>query len=250
MGDDRAIAIASTSIIPVDHPRNIRSRPILRGFLAALVVGVASLSASTNPAGATEVAQPLFWKVSTHSSPAGPVNGRVVAATRSGEASGFMVLRRTERDGTKWLLVRIGKRPNDRAAWISAEKVLLAQVKVRIIISVRARTMALYIGGKRVWGTSVVVGKPSTPTPLGLFAVHDYYRVRDEMRPWIVETTAHSEALRTFLGGPARVAIHGRHGQLRVPWGSAASNGCIRAPDWALRSIRKRAPIGTPIEVN
>jgi len=160
-----------------------------------------------------------------------------------------MVLRHAERDGSKWLLIRIGKRPNDRAAWVSAEKVHLARIKIRIIISVRARTMTLFMGGRRAWVASVVVGKASTPTPRGLFAVHDFYRVRDEMRPWIVETTAHSEALRTFQGGPARVAIHGRHGQLRVPWGSAASNGCVRAPDWALRSIRKRAPVGTPIEI-
>lgn len=160
-----------------------------------------------------------------------------------------MVLDKADKNGRQWLLVRIGKRPNDRSAWVPADKVDLRQIHVRLIISVEKRKMTMFSFGRKAWVASVIVGKPSTPTPLGLFAVHDFYRVKDDLRPWVVETTAHSEVLRSFLGGPARVAIHGRHGQLRVPWGTAASNGCVRAPDWALRSIRKRAPIGTPIEV-
>ncbi|MEX0621048.1 MAG: L,D-transpeptidase, partial [Solirubrobacterales bacterium] len=142
-----------------------------------------------------------------------------------------------------WLQIRIGERPNNRAAWVPTEKVLLETIDLKIIISVGNRTMTMFRNGKKAWKPKVVVGKQSTPTPRGLFAVHDFYRATNDLRPWIVETTAHSEVLRTFEGGPGRVAIHGRHGKLRVPWGSAASNGCIRTPDWALRWIRRRAPV-------
>jgi lipoprotein-anchoring transpeptidase ErfK/SrfK len=219
------------------------------GLLAGILLVLTGVSASPGAAAAAEIARPLFWKTGTHISPGGATNGLIMASTRSGEPSGFMVLRQVEIGGIGWLLIRIGRRPNNRVAWVPSEKFLVSQIDSKIIISVRARTMTMFSGGRKAWVSPVVVGKSSTPTPLGLFAVHDFYRVKDDLRPGIIETTAHSEALRTFLGGPARVAIHGRHGQLRVPWGSAVSNGCIRAPDWALRSIRKRAPVGTPIEI-
>lgn len=226
-----------------------RIHPIVSGLLVSLALALFCLSAGALPAGAAKIVRPLLWKTTTHTSPAGPANGKITALTRSGMTSGFMVLQRTEAEAGQWLLIRIGERPNHRSAWVPADTVRSIRAKTRIVISIANRKMFLIIGGKKAWAAPVVVGKASTPTPRGLFAVHDFYRVKDEMRPWIIETTAHSEALRTFLGGPARVAIHGRRGQLRVPWGSAASNGCIRAPGWALHSIKKRAPVGTPIQV-
>lgn len=216
--------------------------------ITALLASAACLVASST-AQAAEIASPLFWKTAVRSKPDGPAVSRIFAATRSGEHNGFLVLDGREVEGKRWLAVRIGKRPNDRIGWVPARRFEVVPAESRLVISVPERTMTLYLGEKRAWRTLVVVGKPSTPTPRGLFAVHDFYRVDDDLRPWIVETTAHSEVLKRFLGGPARVAIHGRHGALRVPWGIAASNGCIRTPDWALRSIRKHLIPGSPIEI-
>ncbi|MFM9053367.1 MAG: L,D-transpeptidase, partial [Solirubrobacterales bacterium] len=139
--------------------------------------------------------------------------------------------------------------PHDKVGWIQENRAYTVDARYRIRISLANRTLALYRDGERVWKATVIVGAVATPTPEGLFAVHDFYRVFDDLRPWVIETTAHSEVHQTYLGGPARVAIHGRHGALEVPWGIRASNGCIRTPNWALRSLRRLVPVGTPIRV-
>ena len=216
--------------------------------ITALLVAVAFL-VNGAAASASEIARPLFWKTAVRTGPAGPVEGRILAAARSGGPSGFLVLNSRELNGRQWLALRIGRRPNDRVGWVPAERFEVTPAGGRLSISVAKRRMTLFLDEKRVWSVRVIVGKPATPTPRGLFAVHDFYRVSDDLRPWVVELTAHSEVLKRFLGGPARVAIHGRHGALRAPWGAAVSNGCIRSPDWALRSIRKHLEPGSPIEI-
>ena len=216
--------------------------------ITAILVTLASLWTGS-AASAAEIARPLFWKTTVSARPDGPGDGRILAAARSGGPSGFLVLKRRDVAGEEWLALRIGRRPNDRVGWVRADRFETSPANNRLLVSVSKRTMTLFLSGRRAWTVRVVVGKPSTPTPRGLFAIHDYYRVRDDLRPWVVELTAHSEVLERFLGGPARVALHGRHGALRAPWGTAVSNGCIRSPDWALRSIRKHMPPGSPVEV-
>lgn len=216
--------------------------------IAAVVVAVTSF-ALVGAASAAEIARPISYKIPYSGKPNGPAVGRISAETRGGREAGYLILGEKVRKGETWVAIRIGKRPNDRVGWVGAKDIARIDARYKVQISLEARTMALFKGGKRAWITRVVIGSPATPTPRGLFAIHDLYRVHDELRPWQIELTAHSEVHKTFQGGPGRVAIHGRHGSLAAPWGSRASNGCIRGPDWALRSIRRLAPIGTPVVV-
>ena len=97
-----------------------------------------------------------------------------------------------------------------------------------------------------------VVGKPSTPTPRGLFAVDERIRqpAGSELGPWALFLTAHSRVLRNYGGGPGRVAIHGRSGPLlAAPLGTAASHGCIRVDDRRVRWLDRVAVEGTPVLV-
>lgn len=222
--------------------------PMTLRTVTAMLVSIASLGLATS-ASAAEIARPLFWKTTVRAAPDGPNAGRILAASRSGGPSGFLVVETKEVGSVEWLALRIGKRPNDRIGWVRSDRFEVVPAPGKVVISVARRTMSLFLDDRRVWTTRVIVGKPSTPTPRGLFGIHDYYRVNDDLRPWVIETTAHSEVLMTFLGGPGRVAIHGRHGALKAPWGTAVSNGCIRSPDWALRSIRKHLPPGSPVRV-
>jgi lipoprotein-anchoring transpeptidase ErfK/SrfK len=98
-----------------------------------------------------------------------------------------------------------------------------------------------------------VVGKPSTPTPRGLFAV--YERVRQspgsELGPWVLQLTAHSNTLMNYGGGPGRVAMHGRSGPLLAdPLGSARSHGCVRMQNRIVSWLAARARPGTPVEIH
>ena len=216
--------------------------------IAVAVAAVASL-ALAGTAAAAEIARPLLYSIPYSAKPAGPKVGTILAETRGGREAGYLILEERVRRGGTWIAIRVGKRPNDRVGWIEAEDIDRIDARFKIHVSLRARTMALFREEKRVWVTRVVIGNPATPTPKGLFAIHDFYRVHNELRPWQIDLTAHSEVHKTFQGGPGRVALHGRHGSLTVPWGTRASNGCIRSPNWALRSIRKLAPVGTPVVV-
>ena len=208
----------------------------------ALLVGAAHASA-------WEIVRPVKLKVPYSAEPGGEMVGKVSAETRGGEVAGFLLLEKRRIEGIDWFGVRIGQRPNDNVGWIRASQAYRVDARYQVHISLERRMLALFRDRDLVWKVRVVVGAPATPTPKGLFAVHDFYRVSDDLRPWVIEMTAHSEVHETYLGGPGRVAFHGRHGSLRVPWGARASNGCIRSPDWALRSIRRLAPVGTPVVV-
>jgi len=139
-------------------------------------------------------------------------------------------------------------------AWATAEQRLLrlAETPWRLVIDRAARRASAYRAGRRVRSWRIVVGKPGTPTPRGLYAV--YERVRQpggsELGPFVLHLTAHSDALQNFGGGPGRVALHGRSGPLLYdPLGSASSHGCIRMQNPIIRWLAARARPGTPVEI-
>jgi lipoprotein-anchoring transpeptidase ErfK/SrfK len=105
-----------------------------------------------------------------------------------------------------------------------------------------------------VWGWGV--GKPSTPTPSGLFAIAEVVRgnPNDFTGSWILALTAHSEALQSFDAGDGTVGLHGRAGaSLSHPLGHALSHGCIRlnndAIDAPVRRIGRYELPDTPVDV-
>lgn len=221
----------------------------MQGILktAALTVVLTMIGAGT--AAAAEIARPNLYKVPYSDVAGGKRTGTLLAETRGGHEAGYLVIDRVEIGKWEWVGVRVGKRPNDRIGWVRRYRVQIVKSRYLIDISLKNRTMSLLRGTREVWKKPVIIGKPSTPTPRGLFAIHDFYRVRNDLRPWQIELTAHSEVLDTFMGGPARVAIHGRHGSLRDPLGTRSSNGCIRALNRSLNSIERLAPIGTPVNI-
>lgn len=196
-----------------------------------------------------EIAKPLFLKTGYSLHAGGPAKRILRGDTPSGLPAQFLVIKKRKIKDVNWVAVRLPRRPNKSIGWIREEKLLLRKARGKLFLSLRHRTLAFFLNGKRVWRTQVVIGKESTPTPRGLFALYDRHRAFDNLRPWVFETTAHSRVLRTFQGSPARIALHGRHDSLWAPWGSASSNGCIRTPDWALRSLRRKAPLGTSIRI-
>lgn len=172
-------------------------------------------------------------------------------------ASWLLVTARPRVDqGRCWLQVRLPWRPNNATAWMNADNVPLRSTPWRIVVSTAGRTLTLFRAGKKVRTISVVVGKPSTPTPTGLFAIWQPIRwhPNDFLGSWVLELTAHSNVLRTFDGGDGTVAIHGRGGtSLLDPLGSAASHGCVRLAntdiDWLVHEIGVSQLPGTPVQI-
>lgn len=159
--------------------------------------------------------------------------------------------------GACWLELRLPVRPNDATGWVDAHAVAATPTPWRIVVSRRRRTLELLRGGVLVETARVVVGKPSTPTPRGLFSVLGV----EALPPggfygsWSLTLTAHSDVLARFEGGDGRVGIHGRGGaSLRDPLGTAASHGCIRLAnddvDRLVRLVGAAQLPGTPVEID
>lgn len=185
------------------------------------------------------------------------------AGTRAGtfvgpaQASWLLVLdaARTHR-GRCWVEVRLPWRPNDASGWVDASQVILRPNTWRIVVSTAERSLSVYRRGRVVRRVPVVVGKPSTPTPVGLFSIIGAWASSPNafLGAWILPLTAHSDALQQFDGGDGTVGIHGRGGaSLLDPLGSASSHGCIRVDNssinWLVGSIGIEALPGIPVRV-
>jgi lipoprotein-anchoring transpeptidase ErfK/SrfK len=174
-----------------------------------------------------------------------------------GQASWLLVLDAARtRTGRCWLEVRLPWRPNDASGWIEASQVIVRPTPWRIVVSTPDRTLAVYRRGVLVRRVPVVVGKPSTQTPVGLFSIVGTWPDPPGafLGSWILALTAHSDVLQQFDGGDGTVGIHGRGGaSLLDPLGSASSHGCIRVEnssiDWLVSSIGAADLSGIPVQV-
>src|SRR5262249_43751591 len=159
--------------------------------------------------------------------------------------------------GRCWVQIRLPWRPNTAAGWVNARNVVLEKTHWRIVVSTADRTLTLLRGGHAGRTISVVVGKPSPPTPLGLFAIAWAipWHPTDFLGSWVLELTAHSDVLQQFDGGDGTVGIHGRGGaSLLDPLGTAASHGCVRLAndsiDWLVGAIGAARLPGTPVQID
>src|SRR5918995_1365084 len=104
-------------------------------------------------------------------------DGRAVAAVgRFTEYGGRRVLRVVARRGD-WLGVLTPQRPNGRTGWIRASRAVLDTSRFKITVDRSARRLTLRRAGRVVKRMTVTVGKASTPTPLGRFAITDKLRM-------------------------------------------------------------------------
>jgi lipoprotein-anchoring transpeptidase ErfK/SrfK len=97
---------------------------------------------------------------------------------------------------------------------------------------------------------AAIVGKPSTPTPRGRFFVEENIRMLPGAvgAPFALATSARSNVLQEFDGGPGQIALHGLDnvgGEL----GTAASHGCVRLADSTVAWLAARISPGVPVTI-
>jgi lipoprotein-anchoring transpeptidase ErfK/SrfK len=226
--------------------------------LAALATAVPTAAAARSCSSAQPPTRATAWRAYVPA--ATPVRSRPTADARARPAltaigAWRLALGATRtRHGDCLIKVRLTRRPNATHGWVAAARVRLARTRWRIEVDRAHRRVALLHAGRAVARWRVVVGKPSTPTPTGLFAVTASYRTPPTSfeGTWILALTAHSDALHAFDGGDGQVALHGRGGaSLTDPLGTAASHGCVRLDNRAIGTIvarvgRARLP-GVPV---
>jgi lipoprotein-anchoring transpeptidase ErfK/SrfK len=153
-------------------------------------------------------------------------------------------------EGAHWLRVRLPLRPNGATGWVRASSGSIDSTGWEIVIHRAERRAVVLNHGEVRRSFTVVVGKPSTPTPLGSFFVVEKLRLAAGVAegPWALATSAHSDALRTYEGGDGQVALHGTVG-FSAPLGTFASHGCVRFAPAAISWIANHVGAGTPVIV-
>jgi lipoprotein-anchoring transpeptidase ErfK/SrfK len=152
--------------------------------------------------------------------------------------------------GASWYRVKLPMRPNGIVGYVRPADVLVEKVTTRIAIDISARKLSFYRAGAHVLTTSVAVGSPATPTPIGRYYVNQRIETTNPNGPWgpaALGVSAFSNVLTGWTqGGP--IGIHGTN----QPWsiGRAASNGCIRVPNATLRRLFDASHGGTPVIIH
>ena len=212
------------------------------------------IAAPSKAAGATvaQIVSPAVVRPSLDA-PAG--KGRLVrtATAWSGQPQTLLVLDAATRDGVDYVKVLLAQRPNGSSGWVPRDRVALRAAPYWVEVRRRSRTVTVYRRGKQVLKTRAVVGTPSTPTPLGLAAIYERNRQPNPtafLGPWALSLSSLSNVLKSYGGGPGRVAIHGRDGaSLKDPLGTARSHGCIRINNGPVSWMAKHLVQGTPVDV-
>ncbi|MDR3561718.1 MAG: L,D-transpeptidase family protein [Negativicutes bacterium] len=119
-----------------------------------------------------------------------------------------------------------------------------------IVINLPSRTLDLFSGNELIKTYPVAIGKPSTPTPLGSFAIFE-----KEVDPWWYPPRT-GEAVPSGPDNPLGyrwmgfAPLYGMHGT-NAPWaiGQAVSNGCVRMHEEDAEELFEVVPYGTPVQI-
>jgi lipoprotein-anchoring transpeptidase ErfK/SrfK len=154
------------------------------------------------------------------------------------------------RGGRSWVHVRLPGRPNGHTGWIRAHQTRRTSTEWRILITLSARRVTVYLHGHAKQRFQVVVGKPSTPTPTGHFFIEEAVALssQDAGGPFALATSARSNVLQEFEGGPGQIGLHGTN-NLSGALGTAASHGCVRFSTRAITWLVGRIGSGVPLTI-
>jgi lipoprotein-anchoring transpeptidase ErfK/SrfK len=187
-------------------------------------------------------------QVAVHARPRGPVVARLGAHTEFGSPTTLLV---AERRG-RWLGVVTTHVANGRLGWVDsqAEALVSSRTRVRLTIDLSARRLVVRRGDRVLRRFTVGIGRPSSPTPVGRFAVTDKLpgsRYGSYYGCCILALSAHQPNLPPGWPGGDRIAVHGTNDPGSV--GAAVSAGCPRARDADLRYLMRVVPLGAPVTV-
>ncbi|HXV96212.1 MAG TPA: L,D-transpeptidase [Gaiellaceae bacterium] len=230
------------------------SAPVDRAVLAAVVEPVAETEPA--PAPAPPPPQPGFLvlrpapgaSLVVRARPGGAVVARLGARTEFGSPTTLAVAAKRGR----WLGVVTTRLPNGRLGWVDPAEsaVVRSRTRIRVTVDLSARRLVVRRGDRVLRRVTVAVGRPSSPTPTGRFAVTDKLpgaRFSSAYGCCILALSAHQPNLPSGWRGGDRIAVHGTSDPGSI--GTAASAGCPRASDADLRYLMRTVPLGAPVFV-
>lgn len=152
--------------------------------------------------------------------------------------------------GRVWVDVRLPGRPNSGSGWITTGGTMASWTPWRLSVNLNARLLTVYYAGRATRRFPAVVGKPSTPTPTGQFFIEEGLSLSPDASgaPFALATSARSNVLQDFDGGPGQIGIHGMD-NLPGALGTASSHGCIRLDTADITWLAGRIGPGVPLSI-
>ena len=232
---------------------------VVVGLLALLGAwaGAAAPSIAAQPSRAVSPMQELAALLVSHPVHVAPNGASAVlediSAQRplTAEQTTLPVLgRSTASNGSEWLRVMLPGRPNGLTGWITQTGTRESMTSWHLVVNTSRKTITVYDSGRRVRTFLAVVGKASTPTPVGQFFVEETISLGRTAPdgPFALALSARSNVFQQFAGGPGQIAIHGRDGIGGTP-GTAESHGCMRLTTANITWLAERIGPGVPVTI-
>lgn len=242
----------------ISHPSGSCRRGVgLASALVAAVIGCVLVAPAAAAGPRVAASQPLVVLLHDHvarSSPSADA-GRIESVdARRPLTRARTVLpvlgQATSGAGGLWLRVRLPGRPNGHKGWISAHRTRRTSTEWHLLVKLSTRRVTAYRDGHARRRFRAVVGKPSTPTPRGAFFIEEALALSsyEAGGPFALATSARSNALQEFEGGPGQIAFHGTN-NLTGALGTAVSHGCIRLGTHAITWLARRIGAGVPLTI-
>ena len=218
----------------------------LVAYLAAAFMAASHAAGPPNGTAAALAARPLHGTVVLR---AGPGGKALVRVGSRGPLGGPLVLGVVAVRG-RWLEVTAEALPNGHFGWVEfGRDVAVRPVQWTLRASLSRRRLSVLRDGRLVQEIPVGIGAPSSPTPVGHFAIAE--KVTGPFGPaygcCILTLTARQPRLPAGWKRSITyyVAIHAGSGQ-----GAAVSAGCLHATEVDVRYLMRTVPLGTPVRIS
>ncbi len=176
---------------------------------------------------------------------------RMAFPTRNpvGQTLEFLIAKTArDRNGNPWLRILLPIRPNGAAGWVRMGAVTVDRTHQRIVVDLSDRTLRYTRNGNLEREFSVGIGRPETPTAVGMFYVWAQVPQASPSGPYGVFAlgiSGFSPVLKDWPGG-GRMAVHGTANP--GDRGQMVSYGCVRVYNDDMVDLR-RIPLGTPVVI-
>jgi L,D-transpeptidase catalytic domain len=217
----------------------------LIAYVAAAVAAASHAGAPPSGATAALAARPLHGSVVLRAQPGGKP---VLRVGPRGPLGGPLVLGVVGVRG-RWLKVTAEALPNGHYAWVEfGRDVTVHPIQWTLRASLSRRALDVVRNGRIVRTMRVGIGAPSSPTPVGHFAVAE--KLTGPFGPAlgtrILVLTARQPHLPAGWNTSITyyVAIHSGSGR-----GSAVSAGCLHATEADVRYLMRTVPLGTAVQI-
>lgn len=138
-----------------------------------------------------------------------------------------------------------------RSGWIRLDGVLMGDTRRLVVADLSDRTVTVFEGCRAIFRTKSAVGRAGSPSPTGRFWISDRVAVppnqRSSFGSFAFGLSTVQPNLPVGWTGGDQMAIHGTGAPGSI--GEAASAGCLRVDEDALRRLRPVLELGTPVVI-